>query len=307
MPKATTDELVLSFSRASLYMECPKKYDFKYNKRLPTTSSMALIFGTAIHEALEHNDNFFKVYRKSMPMAEIIAIFMLSLTVEADLMYKDPILKGERPAQKRIEIDKTEQLKSVDIGTWTEEQRKEYNDHLAMGRNLLIEYVADLELRAWYDPEESEKQFRITTNKFPVTFQGFIDFLSVGGHIVDRKTSKDPYKVKRIAGKPVRNPKTGHMIFDGPWEKRLQLIMYAIWFRKEHKKVEAGLMFDVLVKGTKPRLQVIDVIATEGEILQAIQVLHTVKVGIESEDFSPKPSFKCRWCDFRDACPSSKT
>ena len=83
--------------------------------------------------------------------------------------------------------------------------------------------------------------------------------------------------------------------------------MYAIWFRKSTKKVEKGLIFDVMIKKPKgkTRLQVIDVIISEQDIQKAITMLTQVKEGIENEVYNPSPGYWCRWCNYKGICEDS--
>lgn len=269
---------------------------------------MPLEFGTAVHAALEQNDIEYKATGNNLPIESLYKIFEDSLLVGGKNIYELQKVLGDKPKEKRVEEDKGEQAKLVDKNNWEFFQQYEFDEHLQIGKEIITEYIADIKLRAWYDPLESEKEFEVTTAKSPVTFMGFIDFLSKQGHIVDRKTSKSAYKVKRKNGKPVINPKTGNMIFDGDWIKKLQLIMYAIWYRKEHGKVENGLMFDIMIKDNKgkSRLQVVDVIITEQEIQRAIVILDNVKQGIENANFRAAPGIQCRWCDYREGCTDKR-
>lgn len=45
----------LSFSQLSMYLRCPKQYDFKYNKKAPDKPKVSLAIGKGGHAALEKN------------------------------------------------------------------------------------------------------------------------------------------------------------------------------------------------------------------------------------------------------------
>lgn len=55
-PETTNLDSYLSSTRLSLYQQCPLRYYFKYVARLPEpTVAASLVFGSAIHRAVEHH------------------------------------------------------------------------------------------------------------------------------------------------------------------------------------------------------------------------------------------------------------
>jgi ATP-dependent helicase/DNAse subunit B len=56
LARATQDRDYLSFSAITTYRQCPLRYFFRYIAGLPEeTASASLVFGGAIHRAIEHH------------------------------------------------------------------------------------------------------------------------------------------------------------------------------------------------------------------------------------------------------------
>lgn len=157
---------------------------------------------------------------------------------------------------------------------------------LRLGKIMLKEYRRCLTVEdPQFTPEFLEKEFSVTLSTVPVTIHGFIDCLTKDGWIIDRKTSKSEFKVTM--------------------EKKMQLLMYAIWYRKTYKKKEKGLRFDVLRKTITPKAQIIPITYTEKEIQDTVQLLGWVYNQITQRNFPSNPSYKCGWCPYKTICPDS--
>src|SRR5690242_12815231 len=73
-PPAPPESEYLSYSRIRAYQQCPLKYFFKYVAGLPEpTVSASLVFGGAIHRAIEHHFRELLAGGDPPPVAALLA------------------------------------------------------------------------------------------------------------------------------------------------------------------------------------------------------------------------------------------
>jgi len=272
-------EIILSFTKLSMYLDCGLKYKYKYFDKTPDKSNFNFILGDAVHKALEYNDNNIITKKESFPISKVIAFF-------------EKVMKASLKEFKKKE------------GYVPDE---EYQKNLNLGKRMVEQYMINLPNKKDYKPLVMEQQFQIKLPDADVHFRGFIDQITEDDIIVDRKTSKGMYQVLKDAlGNPVINPETGNQIFDGDQVKKLQLIMYALWFRATYGRKEKGLQYDIITKHKVPRVQVLDILITEKDVENAIDLMDRVTKQIRDEQFPAHISQGCGWCDFKDTCTAAK-
>jgi len=108
---ATARPLDFSYSKFSLYRECPKKYQFRYIDRLPEKPKPYFAFGHTVHHALEF---LYGVKQPPFPsLAEVLRVF-------------DEDWKSKTPEQKGYtSLAKAEQ----DYGEGVRQVKEYYNKH----------------------------------------------------------------------------------------------------------------------------------------------------------------------------------
>lgn len=264
------EKIRFSYSRLTTYLDCPLKYYYKYHTdviALPAT--LPLFFGTSIHAALEQND----IYRKDKGIdrerTELKHIFRTKFLEE---------LKKNPAEVKRLnEFAKKEEItlfqETVDMG---EKMIDAYLDHAFIKSDKFV-------------PEHMEKEFDLELSSAPVRIYGFVDIVTKDGIIIDRKTSKNKYPEETA------------------FEKKIQLVMYTIWYRKTHNKKEKRTEYHVLVKNKKPYLQIVPVDVSEYEIQKTIELIKETQNNILAKKFPPKPGWMCNYCDFKSVCTVHNT
>ncbi|HRY28734.1 MAG TPA: PD-(D/E)XK nuclease family protein [Elusimicrobiota bacterium] len=69
-----------SFSKVSSFYFCPKKYEYRYVMELPVPTKAELVFGTALHAALEANFAQKIETRRDLPVEELLEVFRKELS-----------------------------------------------------------------------------------------------------------------------------------------------------------------------------------------------------------------------------------
>lgn len=268
------DSIVLSYSKLYVYLTCPLRYKYKYEDKMPDGASYHLYLGQAFHDAFEYNDNNYIQNRKHISIKKLQEVF-------------------ENNFNKRINSDGILVL----LG-------KEYDDSIILGKKMVEAYAKHIRARKYYNPKVLEQSFECKLeDSNDVYMRGFIDLITEDGYIKDRKTSKGEYKILVDNGVPVVNPETGNLIYDGDPQKKIQLIMYALWYRQQYKTKEKGLQYEVCTKHASPRVQVLDILVTDEEIAEAKRIMEDSVLKIKNGVFSPKPGYDtCQYCPYSKQC-----
>lgn len=169
----------LSYSQLNLYLECPLKYQMRYlseggygDERVPA----ALVFGTAIHQALAH------FYRQAMDgepfsLGAFLEAFAAAWQAEAE---KQEILFGEK---------------------------EDFASLLALGQEMLRVFARlahPLKVIAVEVPFEFKLEHPRTGKEFHIPIKGVIDLIEEDDNgtlwVVDHKTAGRVYTEQQIAG-----------------------------------------------------------------------------------------------------------
>lgn len=147
-------EQYYSISQINAYTQCPKKYEYRYIKKIPASfQGGAMVFGSSTHVALQNNFEQKIFSRQDMSPRKVVDIF----------------------------VDNME--KSKDTTEWETDFRKEIDT----GKKLLTTYI-DTNARPLM-PRHVEKKFTITLPNTNRTFIGYIDLLCQNNLIIDYKTT----------------------------------------------------------------------------------------------------------------------
>jgi len=164
----------LSFTQISTYLSCPLKYFFSYVEHIPWPfKPEGLVFGSAIHKALEHYYLGRKEGRKA-PLVELLAFYDAAWdkeVAEHTIQYKN----GNTPETLR---------KTAETMLTT------FTDTVRPGQILAVEESFSVELA---DPESGEK--------INIPFEGRIDLIEKtpnGIAVIDHKTAAKAYDQGRI-------------------------------------------------------------------------------------------------------------
>ena len=169
----------LSYSQLALYLECPLKYKLRYleeggygDEQVPA----ALVFGTAIHQALAH------FYRQAMDgepfsLSGLLEVFAAAWQAEAE---KQAILFGEK---------------------------EDFASLLALGQEMLRVFARmahPMKVIAVEVPFEFKLEHPRTGKEFHIPIKGVIDLIEEDDNgtlwVVDHKTAGRAYTEQQIAG-----------------------------------------------------------------------------------------------------------
>ena len=261
-------------SSMNTYFQCPRKYFYQYKLRMPTSPSIHLVRGSVAHLALE------KLYTI---LPEVIAenykqnlqIIVKELLKKYWAESKDEFDKLDMHAQEiQGFYEETENMLIKFIDTFSEK----LDAQIAKGMSFVDAFKA-------LSPE-TEKEYL----SWELYVKGFIDAIeNVDGKVrlMDYKTSKrsvinDAYK--------------------------LQLAIYALLYKVEHKKIpdEVGIYF--LKDGVEKMLVVDEDLLKLAEF--KIEQIHASTDSDDMVEYSKNQTPLCKWstgqCDFYDYCFKGK-
>ena len=145
-----------SSSQVDEYLRCPRRYEYKYIKRIKAPYSLAATFGIATHRALESNFSQKIISREDMKIRKVKEVFVFNM----------------EEAKDRIQWK--------DEGTTLGEQ-------LDVGSNLLDTYFPTHSKRVI--PIKVEHEFKVNINGISKPFVGILDLMDTDFRIIDFKTA----------------------------------------------------------------------------------------------------------------------
>ena len=257
-------ELHISYSQIFIYLACSLKYRFQYvEQRHHEHVSIALLFGSAIHSAIERYYRSLKENGVPDPLWQIQDLFAGSL--DADLENRDiPILyKKETPNREST---------------------------IQMGKGLLKAFYENIDLTgfeiAGIELPLTARLFNENGEPMDMIVTGIIDLLlrdAQGNAIaVDNKTDKNPYAQETV-------------------DEDLQLTSYA-YLLASNKFVfptaDVYCRFDVMRKLKTPKLEQHYTIRTAAHRRKFAKLANALLAGIDARVFIPKKSWMCGDCQF---------
>lgn len=244
-----------SASKVNKFLACPLlyKHDYLDGRTEKEPPNIYMIFGTAIHYAMEiyYKEVKDKGVRKSVD------------TVIEAFVYK---------FEKEIAEHKIK------------EKQETINAMLMSARTLLGYYVTKVACNIV--PILIEHEFRIKLEKYPFEIHGFIDLVTEDKIITDLKTGGHDWKKQFTPSKLA---------------KSVQLLLYAVAYRKIFKSVERGISFHVF-----PRHDVkthdVSTFVIEEDILKNLDTIHSIKKILDLGVLMPNLS-NCSGCPLNSTCP----
>lgn len=156
----------------------------------------------------------------------------------------------------------------------------------AVGVSLISLYVREV---APGTPKGVELPFEVelsdprTGEVLDVALRGWVDLVEGDGTFVELKTASKRYDVETVA-------------------LNLQLSAYSYAGRRLYRRRPA-LRLDCLLKTREPRFERLMVERTEEDDARLFRIVQEVLAAVEAGSFFPNPSWQCRDCEFRHACP----
>lgn len=256
-------------SSINTYKQCPRKYYYRYIRRLPTSSSIHLIRGSVVHQVLE---DFYDVELDEERTQNFRFLHLRVLSL---------FTKHWKKEKKQLD---TLQLSE-------EELRHYFDESIMMLQNWFNRFKTKMRRRM-----ENGEDFKTAFNNLTpqreeeyaseaFMIKGYIDLIhEVDGQIMvlDYKTSK-------------KDTITA--------EYRLQLAIYAMLYEEKHGKKPHYVGIDFL-KSMEKILPVDDELVQHAKF--EIEQIHASTSSDDEIDYPQRPSPLCKWrtgkCDYYDVC-----
>lgn len=277
-----------------MFAHCGQKYNFRYIQGIDRFSpSPALIFGSAVHKAIEE-------YHKSICGERITVSRMMDIF---ELEWETLLAE----AKKQIEFKKASQKDNLyEIGLDIVKQY--HQDHINypepvmfIGDNDELIPAVEISFNLSLDMEDYKISKQLHGKIDLITFD---DSKTPKLMVIDHKTSSSQYDQFKV-------------------DTATQLTLYAYAFRqlvaqgkfpyiKKKKEDIAGYNVFKKIEGTKKYPDNVGEISyirkkiTEEDISHMKTIYGMMSKGIENEIFLPNYGRHCSWCEFKDVCETFK-
>jgi RecB family exonuclease len=155
----------------------------------------------------------------------------------------------------------------------------------------LYEQQAERQLRTFHETHASASPAVICTER---SFVHAIGGVNIRGRI-DRLDRVAPDTVAIV------DYKTGSPRSQEDADESLQLSLYALGARAELRLNPEKLIFYNLETGTE-----VVTVRSEQQLREAADLVANVASSIAAGNFDPKPGYHCRWCAYREICPTQE-
>jgi len=266
--QAFQSELHISYSQIFTYLACSLKYQFQYVEQRPHERvSIALMFGSAIHSAIER-------YYRSLKENGV-----------PDLLWQ---------IQDFFQDHLNADLNSRDIPILYKKETPDRESTIQMGKGLLKAFYEGIDLTgfeiAGIELPLTARLFNEDGQHVDMTVTGIIDLLlkDAQGNImaIDNKTAKQPYAQATV-------------------DEDLQLTSYA-YLLASNKFVfptaDVYCRFDVMRKLKTPKFEQHYTIRTAAQRRRFAKLTNRILAGVSSRLFFPNESWMCGDCQFAKAC-----
>jgi DNA helicase-2/ATP-dependent DNA helicase PcrA len=277
-PRGPIEEpLTLSFYAIDDYLTCPLKYKFAHVLRVPLAPHHSIIYGSALHQAVQE---FHKRHARGLVMseAELIEAFERAWTNDGFLSreHEEARLEAGRSALRRF---RAEQLQpGAVIPAYVE---REFSFTLGGDRVRGRWDRVDIEPADPAAPPPApggEPQADVITPTLPLLARERVT-------ITDYKSSdvRDPARARQRA------------------RDSLQLQIYAMGYEAMTGRLPDAVQLHFLDSGLVGRADV-----EPKRLEKARAQIARAAEGMRARDYTPKPDYlACSWCAFREICPSS--
>lgn len=266
--KIMRQQLHISHSQIFTYLACSLKYRFQYVERRPAESlSIALLFGKAIHSAIERFYRHLKETGRKIDQQSMMDVFSESLDLNLKL--------NDVPLLYKSEMADAESAKKMGHGLL--EVFWESSD---IDSCQIVD--VELPLSAELVDEQGALQ--------DINLVGIIDLLLKdrrGNYVVvDFKTAKQS-KSQADADSDLQMSAYGFLLTAN---------------RYVFPQVDVRGRFDVLRKLKTPKMEYVHTVRSPADIKRFLKVTAAVLNGINSRVFVPCKSWLCANCQYSEAC-----
>ncbi len=251
-------------SSINTYKQCPRKYYYRYIKRLPSKPSIHLVRGTVAHSVLEHFfDEPIEAVGDWRTNLQYHALRLLEHFWDAHAKEFDSL--EETPEELSAYKEETKRM----ILRWVQDFTERIAKRMDEGESFEDAF-------AFLTPRR-EQEYRDEE----LNVRGYIDAIEEEGDrvvLMDYKTSK----------RPEITP-----------EYRLQLAIYALLYLRRHSKLpaEVGIHF---LRHDRQVMRVNDELLLEAQF--EIEQVHMLTQSTDIDDYPKSPSPLCNWCDYYEKC-----
>ena len=273
------EEEKYSYSKLDLFEQCPYKYKLKYiDKNRSEESNIALEIGTLAHLGKEKWAEY--IINKQIPDYNYIErIINEGLEIESIHIFNG------------AEIERN--IENI-LGIY-EIRKKYYDSYYSICNKTGMNYDEKFniylnnlrnELESEWNVLAIEKKFKIQYDKYNII--GFIDRVDINKNeelrVIDYKTSKEAFKDNKLA-------------------TPLQMFIYSLACEKLYNKRPIEYIYDFVFLDIEKKA------CTKGYYERGIKKLSKIFNSIEEcknkEEYIPKPTPLCYWCEFNSSTPLS--
>jgi DNA helicase-2/ATP-dependent DNA helicase PcrA len=269
--------LSLSFYQVDDYLTCPLKYKYVHVLRVPIAPHHAIVYGSALHKAVQEFHRF-SARGQTMSEEELLAAFDRAWSNEGFLTreHEEARLAAGRAALRRF---REEQMRPGTIVPAYVERDFSFvlDGDRIRGRMDRVD-IERLPVPAAHDGVGERQQADEMTPALPGLHPERVT-------ITDYKSSdvRDPVRARERA------------------RDSLQLQIYAMAYQAETGRLPDALQLWFLESGLVGRVE-----PEEKRLDKARESIRRAAVGIRARRFEAAPDYmSCRYCAFRDICPSS--
>ncbi|HEX8024627.1 MAG TPA: ATP-dependent DNA helicase, partial [Candidatus Limnocylindrales bacterium] len=278
--------LTLSHSAIDDYLSCPLRYKYSQVLRVPTPPHHSMIYGAALHRAVQE---FHSAHARGRVLseAELIAAFEQAWTSEGFLSREHEAARLEAGREALRQFRAAQLEPGAVVPAWVE---REFAFALGgdriRGRFDRVDIVPIADDGA-ADPADVEDAARAAMARADV-IEPTLDLLGAERvTITDYKSGdvRDPAKARQRA------------------RDSLQLQIYAMAYEAMTGRLPEAVQLHFLDSGLVGRAEV-----DPARLEKARATIGRVAAGIRARDYTPTPDpMTCTYCPFRDICPSSAT
>lgn len=303
----TTQPLVLSYSKISLYDQCPLKYKFQYIDGRPTPPHYTLDFGSIMHNVLHDLHQKYPDLKTITP-AELDGLYerlyiQFWMDNPRSKEYKEKMAagykdKGRDILQRYYEKQKENPEKVVDTEISFEEEcvtewKEEYADELKrkFGEGFNIQ---DLPQKiSYYLGGKIDKIVELSNGE-----KKLIDY-KTGGKISTSYAMVAGYANIQDPGFQLR---LYDLVYQKKYQKKPKIL--AFYYLQVNEEVPISRTAEMM----EGKLETLSVKKIKEEIdKKAYEISYSVKKNIFNPTSVLDPQkFPCRWCDYKEICPPLK-
>ncbi len=276
--------LTLSHSAIDDYLTCPLRYKYAQVLRVPTGPHHALVYGSALHQAVQEFHRQ-QARGRILDEAELFAAFEAAWSNEGFVSREHELARLEAGREALRKFRAAQMDPDAVVPAWVE---REFSFSLGgdriRGRFDRVDIVPEAD-----GPADEPGVRPVTTPGDRARADVLEPMLGLLGRervtITDYKSSdvRDPAKARQRA------------------RDSLQLQIYAMAYEAMSGHLPDAVQLHFLDSGLVGRAEV-----DPKRLEKARERIATAAAGIRARDYAPKPdTLSCTYCPFRDICPSS--